>query len=138
MDNYKAHLFVVMIGTNNLWDKTVDPADVAAGIKAILTLIQSKQPRGKILLLSIFPRGDKPNPGREKITAVNDLISKFADGAVHYLDIGDKFLEPDKSISKEVMHDSLHLAPRGYDIWADAINGKVKELMGDANEGKTP
>ena len=138
LDGYQARLFVVMIGTNNLWDKTADPADVAVGIKAILTLIQSKQPQAKILLLSIFPRGDKPNPGREKITAVNDLISKFADGAVHYLDIGDKFLEPDKSISKEVMHDSLHLAPKGYDIWAEAINGKVKELMGDATSGKTP
>lgn len=138
LDGYKARMFVVMIGTNNLWDKTADPAEVAAGIKAILTLIQSKQPQAKILLLGIFPRGEKPNPGREKISAVNDLISKFAGGVVHYMDIGDKFLEADKSISKAVMHDSLHLAPKGYDIWAEAINGKVKELLSDANSGKTP
>jgi len=129
LDGYKARLFVVMIGTNNLWDKTAQPAEVAAGIKAIIDLIQAKQPQAKILLLGIFPRGEKPNPGREKIAAVNDLISKFAGGVVHYMDIGDKFLEADKSISKEVMHDSLHLAPKGYDIWADAIGDKVKELL---------
>jgi lysophospholipase L1-like esterase len=27
------------------------------------------------------------------------------------------------------MGDFLHLAPKGYDIWAEAIAGKVKELV---------
>lgn len=132
LDGYQARLFVVMIGTNNLWSKDANPADVAEGIKAILALIQAKQPQAKILLLSIFPRGEKPNPGRDKIKAVNDIISKYAGGAVHYMDIGGKFLEADQSISKEVMHDHLHLAPKGYDIWREAISAKVTELMGGA------
>jgi N-acetylglucosamine-6-sulfatase len=136
LDGYKAKLFVVMIGTNNLWDKNAVPADVAAGIKAILDLIQAKQPQAKILLLGIFPRGEKPNPGREQIAATNELISKFQGGAVHYMDISGEFLEPDGTISKEVMHDSLHLAPKGYDIWAEAIAGKVKELVGGASSGQ--
>jgi len=137
LDGYKARLFVLMIGTNNT-DKNTDPADVAAGIKAILALIQSKQPQAKILLLGILPTGEKPNPGREKKAAVNELISKFAGGAVHYMDIGAKFLQPDGTISKEVMKDFLHLGDKGFDIWAEAISSKVKELMSDANSGKTP
>ena len=52
------------------------------------------------------------------------------------MDISAKFLEPDGTISKEVMHDSLHLAPKGYDIWAEAIAGKVKELVGGASSGQ--
>lgn len=128
LDGYKARLFVLMIGTNNT-DKKTDPADVAAGIKAIIELIKTKQPQAKILLLGIFPRGEKPNPGREKIAAVNELISKFAGGSVHYMDIGAKFLEPEGTISKEVMPDFLHLGPKGYDIWAEAISAKVKELL---------
>ena len=138
LDGYKARVFVVLIGTNNCWGKNTDPAEVAAGIKAILAQIQAKQPQAKILLLSILPCGEKPNPGRDTRNAVNDLISKFAGGAVHYMDIRDKFLEPDKSISKEVMKDSLHLSEKGFDIWAEAISGKVKELMGGANSGKSP
>ena len=131
LDGYKAKLFVLLIGTNNT-DKKTEPADIAAGIKAIIELIQSKQPQAKILLMGIFPRGPKPspNPGREKITATNKLISQFQDGdKVHYMDIGDKFLQPDGTISKEVMGDFLHLAPKGFDIWADAISDKVKELL---------
>ena len=48
------------------------------------------------------------------------------------MDISAKFLEPDGSISKEVMKDFLHLGPEGFDIWAEAIGGKVKELVGGA------
>jgi lysophospholipase L1-like esterase len=130
LDGYKAKLFVVMIGTNNLWDKKAEPADVAAGVKAILDLIQAKQPQARILLMSILPAGEKPNPGREKRSAVNGLISKFAGGSVEYMDISAKYLEADGTISKEVMHDFLHLAPKGYDIWAEAISGKVREIAG--------
>lgn len=138
LDGYQARVFVVMIGTNNCWGKQTVPADVAAGIKKILDLIQSKQPQAKILLLSILPVGDKPNPGRETRAAINALISKFPDGLVHYLDIASKFLEPDATISKDVMPDHLHLSPKGYEIWSEAIKEKVKELMGEAPSGKTP
>lgn len=130
LDGYKAKLFVVMIGTNNMWGKNADPAHAAAGVKAVIDLIQSKQPQAKILLMSILPTGEKPNPGRELRMDVNKRISKFAGGPVEYIDISKKYLERDKSISKEVMHDFLHLAPKGYDIWAESIADKVKEIAG--------
>jgi lysophospholipase L1-like esterase len=130
LEGYKAKMFVVMIGTNNMWSKEPDPAQAAAGVKAVIDLIQSKQPQAKILLMSILPTGEKPNPGREKRMAVNELISKFAGGSVEYMDITSKYLEADGTISKEVMHDFLHLAPKGYDIWAESISGRVKETVG--------
>jgi lysophospholipase L1-like esterase len=130
LDGYKAKLFVVLIGTNNMWAKDAEPANAAAGVKAIIDLIQSKQPQAKILLLSLLPTGEKPNPGREKRMAVNQLISKFAGGSVEYMDISSKFLEADSTISKEVMGDFLHLAPKGFDIWAEAISGRVKAIAG--------
>ncbi len=130
LEGYKAKMFVVMIGTNNMWSKEPNPAHAAAGVKAVLDLIKSKQPGAKILLLSILPIGEKPNPGRDKRMEVNGLISKFVGGNVEYMDISKKYLEADGTISKEVMHDFLHLAPKGYDIWADSISAKVKEIVG--------
>lgn len=136
LDGYKAKVFVVMIGTNNMWSKTPDPAHAAAGVKAILDLIKAKQPQARILLMSILPTGEKPNPGREMRMAVNELISKYAGGSAEYMDISAKYLQPDGTISKEIMHDFLHLAPKGYDIWAESINGKLKELLSAAPSGK--
>lgn len=129
LEGYKAKLFVVMIGTNNMWAKDADPANSAAGVKAVIDLIQSKQPQAKILLMSLLPVGEKPNPGRDKRLLVNQLIAKFASESVEYVDIWAKYLQPDGSISKEDMHDFLHLAPKGYDIWADSISAKVKEIV---------
>lgn len=131
LDGYKAKMFVVLIGTNNLWGKTAKPADAAAGVKAILDLIQAKQPQAKILLMSLLPTGEKPGPGRDSRAAVNEIISKYAGGSITYMDIAGKYLQPDGTISKEDMHDFLHLAPKGYDIWADAIMPKVKEIVGE-------
>lgn len=131
LDGYKCKLFVVMIGTNNMWGKTSDPAHAAAGVKAVLDLIQSKHPESKILLMSILPTGEKPNPGRDKRKEVNALISKFAGGNIEYVDIWDKYLNAEGMISKDTMHDFLHLAPAGYDIWADAISAKVKAIVGE-------
>ncbi len=122
-------LAVVMIGTNNGGDSA---EDVAAGITAIVKEIQKRSPKTKILLLGIFPRNEKPNPGREKNDKVNSMVAKLDDGgkSLKYLDIGASFLQPDKTLSKEVMPDFLHLSEKGYEIWAKAVLPSVKELMG--------
>jgi hypothetical protein len=74
----------------------------------------------------------KPAPIRagQKLKQVNAIIAKLDDGKnIHFLDIGEKFLQPDGSITKEIMPDFLHLSAAGYQIWADAISPKLAELM---------
>ena len=46
-----------------------------------------------------------------------------------FLDIGNKFVDADGTISKDVMYDGLHLTEKGYQIWADAVKGPIGELM---------
>jgi len=130
LEEIKPKAVVLMIGTNNSGNDSAE--GIAKGITVIVNTIREKQPQAKILLLAVFPRGEKltPNPGREKLTQVNAMISKLDDGKhVYYLDIGGKFLQPDGSISKDVMPDFLHLSAAGYQIWADAIETKLAELM---------
>lgn len=123
---------VLMIGTNNSNGKDNTAEEIADGIKAIVAKLRADLPETKVLILAIFPRGEKPNPQREKNAKASELASKVADGKmVHYLDIGPKFLGGDGTLSKEIMPDQLHLSPKGYAIWAEAIEPKVKELMGE-------
>jgi lysophospholipase L1-like esterase len=128
LDGIKPKAVVLMIGTNNSGG---DPADgIARGITKIVATIRAKLPETKVLLLAVFPRGEKPGPVREKIAQVNKLIAKLDDGkSIFYLDIGGKFLQPDGTLTKEIMPDSLHLSAKGYHIWADAISPKLAELM---------
>ena len=39
------------------------------------------------------------------------------------------FLEPDGSISPDIMPDACHLSPRGYAIFAGALEPLVRELL---------
>ena len=121
---------VIMIGTNNSNRNDNTAEEIADGIIAICKKLRAKLPGTKILLLAVFPREEEPCPQREKIAKANKIASKIADGKmIHYLDIGLKFLQPDKSISKEIIPDFLHLTPKGYQIWDEAIEPTVAKLM---------
>ncbi len=129
LDGIQPKAAVVMIGTNNV---SADPAaGIAKGIERIVQTIRKKLPATKVLLLAVFPRGEKasPNPGRDKLDEVNATVANLHDGKnVFFLDIGEKFMQPDGSLTKEIMPDFLHLSPAGYQIWADAITPKLVEL----------
>ena len=128
LEGIKPKVAVLMIGTNN---SAADPAEgIAKGVTKIVQTIREKTPATKILLLAVFPRGEKPNPQREKIQQVNKIIAKLDDKKnIFFLDIGSKFLQPGDTLTKEIMPDFLHLSPAGYQIWADAITPKLAELM---------
>jgi beta-glucosidase len=132
IDGISPKVAVIMIGTNNSNKDDNTAEEIADGIIAICKKLRAKLPKTKILLLAVFPRAEKPCPQREKIAKANKIASKITDDKmIHYLDIGPKFLQPDKSISKEIMPDYLHLTPRGYQIWAEALEPTVARFMGE-------
>jgi lysophospholipase L1-like esterase len=120
---------VLMIGTNNTGSDTAP--QIAEGVAAIVKEIQARSPSTKVLLLAVFPRNEKAdNPARLKIAEINTIIAKLDDGRkVFFLDIGQKFLQPDGTLTREIMPDLLHLSAAGYQIWADAIQDKLAELL---------
>src|SRR5262249_27233420 len=112
---------VLMIGTNNAGSATAD--EIAQGITAIVQELRKQLPKAKVLLLGVFPRGEKPNPTRAKLEAVNAQIARLDDGAhVKFLDIGKAFLSPDGTLSREIMPDFLHLSSNVARIWADSVD----------------
>jgi lysophospholipase L1-like esterase len=119
---------VLMIGTNNLGANS--PDEIAQGVTAIVHELRERVPKSRILLLGVFPRGQKPGSTRERLKSVNLQIAKLDDGSnVRYLDIGRAFLEEDGTISKEIMPDYLHLSPRGYRLWADAMEPTLWSML---------
>jgi beta-glucosidase len=130
LEGIKPKVAVVMIGTNNSGSDSA--AHIADGITAIVKKLRTKLPETKVLLLGVFPRGEKTNAQREKLIEVNQTVAKLDDGkSVYYLDIGQNLMNPDGTIFKEVMPDFLHLSPKGYEIWAASIEVKLKELLGE-------
>ena len=135
LEGYSPKAMMLMIGTNNLSGRTTTPntpAEIAMGIATIVNTFRIRFPDAKVLLLGVFPRGAEPtNPYRESIRRINELIASLDDGEhVRFMDIGARFLEPDGSISVEVMADGLHPTERGYEIWAEAVMPTFREMLG--------
>ncbi len=144
-DGLTPKLIVLMIGTNNTGhvgraQKELNGAiyecsaeQTAEGVKTIVESLKKKAPAAKILVLGIFPRGEKPTDKmRQQNEATNAIVAKLADGqTVHYMDIGKTFLLEDGTLPRDIMPDLLHLSPAGYQKWAEAIDPKIKELLGE-------
>jgi arylsulfatase A-like enzyme/lysophospholipase L1-like esterase len=121
---------VLMIGTNNTGHLLQDPQEVAAGIGRILEILAEKTPKTQVILQAILPRGHSTlDPNRLNNVAINQRIRRFADGKrIHFLDLSNRFLEPDGSLSAKIMPDALHLSAEGYRRWAEGLEPKLKEL----------
>ena len=120
---------MLMIGTNNT-TQGHSAAQIAEGVGAVVLELQAKFPEAKILLLGIFPRGNPGDPVRATLAEVNSIISRLHDGdRVHYLDIGDVFLDDQGNIPPEVMSDRLHPSTEGYRLWAEAVKEPLTALM---------
>ncbi|MBY0111524.1 MAG: hypothetical protein K2Y21_01780 [Phycisphaerales bacterium] len=127
-------LLVLMIGTNNTASSPTVRSNTAEeineGVRAVVSAIRTKLPETHILVLAIFPRGEKPNDTRATLDAANKLLASIANAKTTFLDIGPKFLNADGSISKDVMPDFLHLSEKGYRLWAEAIEAEIAKHVG--------
>ena len=135
LEGISPKVIVLLIGTNNSGKedngrpRNTTP-EIIAGISNLVRQIQFREPQSKILLLGLFPRGVKTDPIRDQVKAVNAGIAGLADGAkVKFLDLGEKFLEPDGTLSRDLFPDLLHPNARGYQIWADAMEPTLAEML---------
>lgn len=126
-------LVVVMIGTNNRGDPDKHGTDTAYGVLALLKEIHARLPESKVLLLAIFPRGDKPDSrGRIRNDEINRILKTYADGeTVYWLDIGQTFLDDQGNMKRDILPDALHPNEDGYRAWARAMEPTIKKLMGE-------
>jgi len=131
VDGIKPKVAVMMIGTNNTGFRQEAPELIYAGIKRDIQEVQKHLPHTKILLLAIFPRGEKADDGQRVANEkVNALLPKLADGKrVFFLNINKAFLAPDGTLSKDIMPDLLHPNAEGYKIWQREMQPELDKLM---------
>jgi lysophospholipase L1-like esterase len=142
--------FVVLIGTNNMtkWGTAPlapgekEPKRISVvnctneetflGVQACVKELRARMPQSKILLLGILPRDGTPDAtSRQRIKDINTLVKGLADNKhIWYADIGKSMLEPDGSISRQVMADFLHPTRfKGYTLMFTAIKPHLDSML---------
>jgi len=142
LDGIKPKVVVLMLGTNNT--DVHSPEQIAAADAKIIGMIRKKIPGAKVLLLAIFPRDARRNADGLIVEAnvadaakrvgtidkANALLAKLDDGErVRFLNINHVFLGRDGRIPWTIMPDQVHLSPAGYQLWAEAIDKPLAEMM---------
>ncbi len=129
LDGVSPRVVVLLAGANNVGGYSVE--DVAAGVKAIVSLIRQKLPDTKVLLVGILPRGQKPNSAREKIGKINAILAKMDNGGtIRFIDVTEKLMDADGLITHSIMPDYVHLSPQGYNTWAETMHPLLLDMMG--------
>ena len=128
LDVYEAKCVVLMIGTNNNSSKDTKPENVASAIEQLVAKIRAKQPKAKIVLHPIFPRGNSAQSvrhvdARARNDKTNLLLKQFADrdGKIIWIDFNDKLVDATGWVPKSIMPDEIHPSAAGYEIWAEAL-----------------
>ena len=137
IDDISPKLAVIMIGTNNTGHRKEIADQTADGIKRVIDELKLRLPNTKVLLLDVFPRGlNEEDELRQINTEINEIIKGFASekSGIWFLSIGDNFLDEAGVLPKSIMPDLLHPNASGYEIWAEAMEPMVKQLLGEEVE----
>lgn len=142
LDGISPKVVVLMLGTNNSGAHTA--AEIAAADKKIVSMIRAKLPNTKVLVLAVFPRGARKDrdgkittgalaDAKERMAVINGVnaeLAKLDDGKnVRFLNINEVFLGQDGKIPFSIMPDQLHPNAAGYQLWADAMQTTLAEMM---------
>ena len=127
IDGLRPRLVVINIGTNNFAGtnnaRENTPAEIAEGVREVILRVRSKVPAAHIVLMGLFPRGEKADdPMRTKVAEVNRLLADYGkEKGITFLDLREKLTQPDGTISREIMGDFLHPTDKGYALWGEAL-----------------
>ncbi len=131
LDRISPKVAVLLIGTNNY--QVSDAYGIGEGTLTIVQRLEKVWPQAQILVVGILPSGEWPNPHRDVMEAANHRTKSLIHGRnVHYLDVRHALVKRHGRTRADTMIDFLHLAPKGYEAWAKAMETTLARLLGDA------
>ncbi|MBN2241878.1 MAG: hypothetical protein JW793_04245 [Acidobacteria bacterium] len=146
LDGVHPRVIVLLAGTNDIGYRMPPEGDgalvdrITKGIQAVLEVMRAKAPEATVILMGIFPRNDNM-AALPAIKKINRDLEQLADGkTVRYLNINDRLADADGVLHEGMTDpDRLHLALKGYQVWADALKPIFRELLGPpAKEDHAP
>ena len=137
LDGVNPKIVVLMAGTNNvgratpLGDAQARAAEVARGVTAVVREIRKRAPKAtrghhRHHAAQRQHRGHAHHQSRPTWTS-----PRLADGkSVRYVNINEQLAIPDNQLREGMANDGLHLTPKAYQVWADALKPIFTEILG--------
>jgi lysophospholipase L1-like esterase len=124
----KPKVMVITIGVNNFGDDSAE--EIAAGILAIAKWTKANMPSTKIILTGPLPTGlEKGTERRNKYERIHQLLAGYKNTGCYYFPLSDTYIMADGNIDPSTYaNDGIHLAKKGYRLWALALKPVIDKL----------
>jgi lysophospholipase L1-like esterase len=146
----KPKVWLILIGTNDLYDLKCIDRFVVANILNVVKMIFDQQPDAQFILHGILPRKDKEFSKTQflgqvwkRAQAVNLQLRKFCEYKtnMHYMQAGPLFMEDTdvrgrRQIDTTKMSDGIHPTKDGLEVWGDYIVKEVQQILQSGKESK--
>ena len=138
LDGVNPKVVVLLAGTNNVGrisplgeaDAQARADEVARGVAAVARELRQKAPKATLIITGITPRDDNLEV-MPIVDRANAQIAKLANGkSIRYVNINGQLALPDGHLREGMSNDGLHLTPRSYQVWADALKPLFTEILG--------
>lgn len=129
---------LILIGTNDTASYGRSAEQTLNGIGAVVSDLKQRLPETRILLLGILPSAVSSAKSATDAAVNRQLALRYRhDPRVRFLDIGEVFLKPDKTIDTAIFYDprlspprpALHPDSRGQRRMAEAIEPVLAKLL---------
>jgi lysophospholipase L1-like esterase len=133
---------VLLCGTNNYgvtqsdggkvkWDLGINtpPEDVADGVRAVAQEFRRRVPSTRVIVLGILPV--KNQAKWKKCQETNRILAgyEYPKDEVVFLELQDRFLNADGTLTSDLFTDGTHLSDKGYDVLAHALEPVIDHLI---------
>lgn len=129
---------VLLIGTNDIGNGA-DPADTAENIEDILMAIKKANPKLKIVVCKVMPRGEQGNSDyKEKIKKLDGLIEQEVkdNPNIAICDTWTAFADENGGpIAADFNPDRLHLNAAGYAVWKKTLDPVLAKMQISSDAG---
>ena len=120
---YKPRAIVLYEGDNDTGRFKVPPGKIADQFSAIVARVHAALPRTRIYVIGVKPSVSRWDVWPASVET-NVLLKAIADkdDLVDYIDVATTMLQPGGKVMTDIfVEDNLHLNPKGYRIWSDAV-----------------
>lgn len=130
MDNVEPKVIAILVGTNN---HNHSAEQVTAAIEKIVDVLSEKQSQAQLIVVGLLPRGENPNPVREKLATVNQQLEERLCDLPNVTFLA---LEPSifyesgtQTIRRQDMWDFVHLTKQGYQKLCEPLLEEIQSLL---------
>jgi lysophospholipase L1-like esterase len=127
----KPKVAVLMIGVNDIGEGHT-ALQAATGVLGVVDAIKAASPSTTILLLGVLPTDVAAfNPRIEQLDSLLSAVGNLP--GVVYENPGAQFLEANGLANPSLLMDVVHPDQAGYTVLANAIDGTILDLLGQAD-----